>query len=261
MDILKEVKEEKEYELNNRRDIDDCSALIDTLQSISSAGKAVTECEELCAGSNIPAACRAVINMQSIVNTLPSENSQYGFGAAKVLYNECKLVKSRFNSRVRKLVYECIDISVGAVKVRSELKGLMKDTTEICIQDDASPIKLSELWEALAELGEMDDFVTHLVNQVWSNTALPLWKEKKYVPGRLLCSGTESELVFESIQSSQYGTSGSAAKTMGSTFHPPRMPFSQFLDSLAQIIAFVCTNVLLSSDSVRSIYTILNSMV
>mmetsp|Transcript_21014 Transcript_21014/g.30337 ORF Transcript_21014/g.30337 Transcript_21014/m.30337 type:complete len:765 (+) Transcript_21014:80-2374(+) len=247
--LLREARESSDYNSKYMSDIAECESMASTLEQISAASKSIAHFEEMLVSSDIDAACNALHEMDEHIRAVPTENSVVGSGAVcDMLRRESKLLRSRFVSRVRRLLRDCVQVSRGRINVLKELSGILRSDDTLL----TSSIPLSNIWTVLLSCGGSGcaEAVERVVTEVWTDVIAPLWREKKSISPRTVNGDNRSEMLIElSCAEISAVDVGSDTLTCG-TLPPCRMKYAHLLDTLGQIMGFLYSEVFCSDERV-----------
>lgn len=194
--LLQEVQAESQYNEENASAIKECETLAASLDTIAIASTAIAQCSETIMGDDVMAGCNSVFHIENLMKSIPSENSSHGSGAVcDMLRREAKLLRTRFLSRLARLLQDCIHISRGRVSVSKELSGVLRSEDSLL----NSAVRLMDIWEALALMGDnkLHAVVGKIVADLWKDIFSPLWKEKKAQSPKIVTGDTQSEVLID----------------------------------------------------------------
>lgn len=267
-ELLKECQGNADYRNRHSAEIAECDRLTKVLAHMSQTMEKISECETLIAKSSLVAACNYLAQLDSVINGLPSSSTELGMGkVCKALRKEHNLLKARLSAKVDRIFKEAIQFEFGHVTVHRELKGILRSEDAII----AGTIALTDVWAALNLLQREEQAVEGVLHSVWLYLLKPLWREKKLQAPRSsrLEEPSVSELVLESIvregkalesaSRNKSGASSSGGSAGRGTTLPElgacKMPLSQLLEGLGQVLAFVHSEVLCANEKVGRIRT------
>jgi hypothetical protein len=200
---MKEIKDHTEYQQKHSNEIADCKLLTESLEKISFASYSLKSCEEIVLGNDILAACRALSEMETVMrNALPTEKNLVVTAGAvhQMLKREAKIIRSRFTSRLRRLLQDFIQISRGRIVVHRVLTGILRSENTLL----SSELQLDDILAALVLMNgggvsgsNLEEIILSLLQEIWSCVIYPLWREKKPLTPRINSSGTQSEFILE----------------------------------------------------------------
>ena len=110
---------------NSNVDITKCNCVINVLSSLIQLNNQITLCEENITNDNILASCRLFNIMDNCVNDINKSNdsnNEYS-KVINILIKEARIVKSRFISRLHRLLKHCLQFEDGRIIVIKSLKG------------------------------------------------------------------------------------------------------------------------------------------
>lgn len=193
---MKEINETTNYNKKHFNDILECKSLIDYLEKISEASLALKDCEEIVLGNDIMTACSALNKMETLINAIPTDHSILNSGLVySSIIRESKIIRSRFNSRLRRLLQDFIQISRGRIVVYKTLSGILRSENSLLTTE----LKLEDIWSALVLVSgpNLEEIISTFLQDIWTFIIFPLWKEKKLLSPRIKSTGDPSELVIE----------------------------------------------------------------
>jgi hypothetical protein len=206
IDLMKEIKDHTEYQQRYASEIADCKLLTESLERISLASYSLKSCEEIVLGTDILAACQALSEMEAVMNrALPTEKKLLVTSGAvyQMLKREAKILRSRFTSRLRRLLQDFIQISRGRIVVHRVLSGILRSDNTLL----SSELQLDDVLAALVLMGtssspgggsNLEEIIANILQEVWSCVIYPLWREKKPLTPRINnTGGNSSEFVLE----------------------------------------------------------------
>lgn len=195
-DVLREAKENRDYQVENAEEIERVQKLMETLSIISSVAAYIAHCDEKINGDNIIDAARLVARLAEEVDNLPTPNTDIGSGkVCASLRKESQLLKFRFHSRLKRLMGHSVQIEVGTIMVRKSLSGILKGEDIV----PQNPILLEHLWEALLITGNAEGEVKAMIRNAWDSIMKPIWKEQKLTIPKII-RGDFAELSYPTIQ-------------------------------------------------------------
>jgi hypothetical protein len=168
------------------------------LEQVSSASYSLQSCEEIVLGNDISAACSALTDMEAVMAALPREcsNSIANSGVVyAMLKREANIIRSRFTSRLRRLLNDFIQISRGRIVVSKALTGIIRSENTLL----SSELLLDDVWAALVQMARsnLEEIVRNILQDVWTCVVFPLWREKKPLTPRINSHGTPAEYVVD----------------------------------------------------------------
>jgi hypothetical protein len=197
-DLLETIHEKKEYDVKYAADIKECESITTILENISEAGNCILRVEESLGQNDVMLTCKTLQAMSTALGHLPTESTQIGSGAVcAVLKNEAKLLYSRFIAKLHTALFDAVHVDRGTITARKNRTcGQVGDSS-------ATVIHLADIWTSFLLVADScESVVLGIVNRVWSEVILPLWKVKKNALPRTSITPDLSELVFDSISSS-----------------------------------------------------------
>lgn len=110
---------------NSNIDINKCSDIINDLNSLIQLNNTITLCEENITNDNILSSCKLFNTMDNCINDINKNNniSENYSKVINILIKEAHIVKSRFISRLHRLLKHCLQFEDGRVIVIKSLKG------------------------------------------------------------------------------------------------------------------------------------------
>lgn len=193
---MNEINETTNSNKKYLNDILECQRLTEYLEKISNVSLLLKECEEIVLGNDIMNACIALSKMEELINLIPTDNPILNSGLVYTsIIKESKIIKSRFNSRLRRLLQDFIQISRGRIVVHKSLSGILRSENTLITTE----LKLEDVWSALVLVSgpNLEEIITKFLHDIWIHIIFPLWKEKKLLSPRIKSTGEPSELVIE----------------------------------------------------------------
>lgn len=194
--LLQEAQAESEYNEENMEAIRECGQLASTLDTIAIASTAIAQCSETITGTDILAACAAIFEVERLMTSIPAENTTYGSGAVcDMLRRESNMLRTRFVSRLGRLLQDCIRITRGHISVSKELAGVLRSEDSLL----ASAVRLADIWSAITAVGgnKVESIIGGIISSLWKDIMSPLWKERKIQAPRLIVNGKHAEFSVE----------------------------------------------------------------
>ena len=191
----------------DKKDLHECEGLLAVLKHVSAVGEALQRCDEATAGggnnATLSEACKELNALMVLLQTLPADNTELGTGAVvTLLRREAALIKSRFASRLQRLLSQCLVFSAGSLTVTKCLRGIVEGEEGIVGMGAGSGslkggIALEEVWDAMVCVGRAEACLAGIVRDVWGFLLRPLWREKKGSAAPRVCtSGDRAELLL-----------------------------------------------------------------
>lgn len=206
LELVTECQQRTDYLDKYGEDVDKCKQLLDVLLSVSSVSELLASCDESINCSDLESSTRLLSTLKSKINELPTVNTEIGNGKVCVLLRrENIILQSRFHSRLKRLLRNCIHIEYGKISVVKRLKGAVRDE-EFIIQ---TPIQLQSIWAALVDAGCHRECVESLVHELWAQLIRPLWKTKKVSYPRTFRNDDSAELAYDSLNKENIGSASS----------------------------------------------------
>jgi hypothetical protein len=201
-EVLQQSQVEVNNNFENRLEIDECSRLSKALSKVSFIAEKLVECEQEVNNYNLEVSCQLIKCIELALLEIPLLNTEIRTGKVyAILHRESKILKSRFTSKLRRLLNESIKFECGRIHVANKLKGMLRSEDEI-LEDS---IKLSDIWKALVSIDRIDDVLEKVLKSFWMLIIHPLWKEKKPQSPVIDRDENRSELLFENIARNQQG--------------------------------------------------------
>jgi hypothetical protein len=189
-------KEKSAEYASHAADIQECSKLVNFLIGVSSVSESILSCEQSINNLALKSSCDALDNILNALDELPLFDSDVGTGSVcRLLRKEHHIQKTRFISKLNRLLSECIQFERGRIVVLKYLKGVSR-AEDMIINE---PIKLGDIWDAITRLMKNDQYVNEILRKFWIFIIRPLWKEKRPQSPHVVSSEEKSELVFDSI--------------------------------------------------------------
>ena len=197
--LILESQNHSEYLEKNHSEIEECRKLLSILTNISNVSEMISECDEVIHGNDILLSSRSLQTLQDNINNLPSTNTDIGTGkVCLLLRKEFSILQSKFQTRLKRLLRNSINIEQGKISIVKRLKGGIKDE-EVILQ---TPILIHDIWNSLLQtssLSSFNEYVNLFIKDIWYQVMKPLWKLKK-VPFPHISRGDDSsELVYDSF--------------------------------------------------------------
>lgn len=264
-EVAELLKDSKSYtkELEGKESqLKECEELIGVIAHISHTSDLVMQLEESIGGPNLARSLSRVAAMTEALEALPAVYSTAGDGVVcKLLRQEGKLLVSRFHTRLRRLMQQCVVVERGHIFIQKELKDVVRDEGSLL----DTPIALSAILDALLQLGNAEDVLRQMMLDVWLQVVRPLWRERKLLTPRVYSSNEAdtAELLYESINkdSGAAGIDGmhldclslsscSLTHLVVGNAGVCKMPFTQLLEHVGHVLTFVYTELLCSKSEV-----------
>jgi hypothetical protein len=278
LDVLRAAQDRASYREKFASDIDNCKSLMDVIEKVSICSEKIAKCDDAVSGTDVRLASKLIEEVRVAVDALPGPNTEIGTGAVcSILRKEARTLKARFHAKLRRLLGNCIVCECGRVTVTKRLKGMVRGCGEdLLLVEDG--IELSDIWAALISIDGAEESVSGVVESIWGTLLRPLWKERKALTPSTFSNDERAEIVFDNIvrdhalsSSSSTSTSSSATSAFsgGSSSDPAmmggihamslmgigpcKMPLSQLLDLVAQVLVFTSSEIFCSNEDVSSI--------
>lgn len=259
-EIIIEATALRDYEIKHKNEIEECKDLVEIIRKVIVAADSVAVCDEYVSGTDLIGTCDALLVMDNNMDELPGPNSILGAGFVCItLRKESQILHSRFSSRIRRLLGNCIQFENGRITVLKNLKGMLRG--EDLLLD--KPIQLVDIWSALVRTGCYDECVQNVVFSVWFYIICPLWKERKVQSATLFHTEDQSELLFDSVARNSTSSSiniGGASTINATVFNKmdeiesisksltsSRIAFPHLLSQIGQVMEFFSTEILCSN--------------
>lgn len=166
IDCLQSAEERSVIRNEYASDLDNCRNLIDIISRVSEISTKITQSEEAIGGSNLLLACKLISEVQTMLTFIPAPNTEIGTGeVCTALRREARLLRSRLQARLRRLLGNCIVCECGKLSVTKRLKGMLRGCGEDSLLD--STIELSDIWAALISIGSAAESINSLVDSIW----------------------------------------------------------------------------------------------
>lgn len=245
----------------NSAELEECSALMEVLTNVTKACDLQVRCEEAVAGTNLSAACSLIEELESSIDSLPGINSEVGSGyVCQILRKEFQILRYRFQSRLKRMLLNAVQIEYGRMSVQKCLKGVLTGEDRVL----EAPIHLVDIWSSLLAMDCADDCIGRIVSSFWLCVLQPLWKEKKGTAPSVRTAEESSEFIFESI-SRDYAIQDNqnldpnddgltkGKKTFQNTFVAScRMTIPQLFEQIGHSCSFFWSEVLCANEEVAS---------
>lgn len=263
MELLKEESDRSDYTAANAASIEACATLVSRMENICLVARKISDCDDMISSSDINGTAACLRDMQESLSLLPSANSEEGAGVTcSLLRREARLLHSRFYSRLRRLIHECISIRHGAVTVQKSLQGLIRGEENA----PTSPILLSDIWDNLLQSSDAHEVISSLVTSLWQHVFVPVWKLKKAVMPRVVSQKDTTELILDGVHDTQKDSSSMYTCPVkwftlpGLSSYACRLPIQQMLEMLSHILGYLYTDVFCTNTAAIAIAsTILHS--
>jgi hypothetical protein len=130
-DVLTLVTESQlrtKFQQENQGELEECQKLLDVLVQVSVASEMIVQCEESISGNDLIESCNLLSSLKATISKLPSVNTEIGSGKiCQLLRRESLILQNRFQTRLKRLLRNCIHIEIGKVNVTKKLKGVVRD--------------------------------------------------------------------------------------------------------------------------------------
>lgn len=167
---------------------------MDILEIISDASNYIIQADESISDSNINVACDSLALMDEALKNLHNESILEYTPTFGILKNEGRIIHSRFESRLKHLVYQCIRVERGRCIVRKQIS--IDETSKGSQADTFTDI--SRLWEAMLRVGiDVKPIVMDITLEIWTNMITPLWREKKLQHPRVTVGSEQAEMTLD----------------------------------------------------------------
>ena len=173
IDVLQSSQERTNIREEQVADIDNCRSLIDIITRVSEISTKITLSEEAIGGSNLLLACKLISEVTTMLTEMPAPNTEIGTGeVCTVLRKEARLLRSRLQARLKRLLGNCVTCECGRLIVTKRLKGMLRGCGEDSLLE--STIELADIWNALISIGSAEESVIGIVESIWLVTLLLL---------------------------------------------------------------------------------------
>ncbi len=229
-------------------DMERCRDLMESIVQISTASEKIVRCDEVVGGVDLKLANKLIAEVKQSMAVFPLSCADASRGTViKTLRREARLLSSRFQAKLRRLLGNCIVCECGRLSVTKRLKGMLRGCGEDMILETG--IDLADIWEGLVSISSVEDSIAGVIESVWQAVLKPLWKERRPQAPRSYAGDEQAEMVFENIvrdHSLSTGTSSSSGSHLGVC----RMPLPQLLEQVGQVLTFVALEVFGSNPEV-----------
>jgi hypothetical protein len=273
LDLLKEAKKQNDDHVAMREELKQCEELIRIMKLIADVVDAIEVTVKYSSSSDIVKTCESMKTLEDKLNVLPSElgaGNTFNLSSKVVMLSqvltvsleleyltatsiqllrkEARLLKYQFGARMKRLIKSCYEVTCGKIQVNKLISGVIKGEDDII----EIPIKLSDIWNALVMTKQAEAVTADIVHLIWTFIFTPLWKEKKISPPKVTTDESTSSLTFESIMKMLAVSSTVIAKDHVSkeTLSSCRIPVSQLMDFLGQVLSFLWSEVFCAHEDV-----------
>ena len=199
VDCLKLANDRESFNEKYLPDIENCRELIDAISQVSQVSEKINKCDEAVGDVDLIMTSRLISEMKTCIDELPAPNTEIGTGkVCTILRKEGRLINSRFQAKLRRLLNNCIMCEYGRISVNKVLSGMIRGKGEDLLLVSQS-IQLKDIWMSLSSIGHLDESVHHFVNIIMNSMIKPLWKEKKAIAPQIFSDDVKAELVFDNI--------------------------------------------------------------
>lgn len=213
-EILSLISAEEKYQEEKGAELKESVELLEVLSKVSHASESVMCCEESAILTDLDAVCDKMVVMVKAIDELPGPNSIWGTGkVVTALRREASILRSRFVSRLKRLLSSCIQFEVGRISVVKRLKGMIRGEDILLEQ----PIELSRIWLTLIRMDSANECVESMAYNLWNFILCPLWKERKAQAPTLFLDDERSEIVFESVSRNAFAAQNTNSTSNGAT--------------------------------------------
>lgn len=179
-DVLTLIKQSESHVQNsvkNELEIEECKKLMNILILVSTISELIAQCDEMINNNDLLLTNKYLSMLQSNIDSLPSSsNSDIGNGKiCKLLKRENSILQSRFKSRLKRLLRNCVSVDVGKVAIIKKLQGSVPDEEQVLTE----PIELPIIWTAIIQADIADECINVIIQEIWQKVLAPLWKIKK----------------------------------------------------------------------------------
>ena len=253
LDCLETAQDRGNYREKFATDVESCRSLMDVINHVSIASEKIVRCDEAVGGVDLKLACQLITEVKKSLEMLPGTNTELGTGAVcRVLRRESRLLSSRFQAKLRRLLSNCIVCECGRLTVTKRLKGMLRGYGEEMILDDS--IDLSDIWACLVSINCAKEIVHEVIDSVWQALIKPLWKERRAQSPHVYVGDEHSELVFDNVvRDHSLLTTGSGNSSASVPLGACRMPLPQLLDQIQQVLSFVVTEVFMNNSNIMEL--------
>lgn len=201
LNLIAQSEAHVENSVKNEAEIEECKKLMNILILVSTISDLIAQCDEVINGNDLLLTNKYLSMLQVNIDSLPSSSSDIGNGKiCKLLRRENSILQSRFKSRLKRLLRNCVTVDVGKVAISKKLSGSIPDEEQVL----SEPIELSTLWTALVQAGIADDCISVLVQEVWQRVLAPLWKIKKLSFPHVSRTESTCELAYDSFSKENF---------------------------------------------------------
>lgn len=210
LDVLHSAQERANYSESFANDIENCQSMMDIIEKVSVASEKITKCDDaITNGTELLIACRLLEEVNIALCALPEVNTDIGTGVVcSVLRKESRMLKSRFHSKLRRLLSNCIICEYGRVNIIKRLKGMIHGCGEDIYLEDGKYIELSEIWACLVnisinnnnDMSSINESIKGVIESIWGTLLRPLWKERKGGQTPVIISNDDhAEIYFDNM--------------------------------------------------------------
>jgi hypothetical protein len=123
IDCLQSASERSLIREEYASDIDNCRDLIEIISKVSIISTTLVQCEEAVGGSDLLLAYKLISEIKVMLVDIPAPNTEIGTGAVcTILRKEARLLRSRLQARMKRLLGNCIVFEYGRLSITKKLK-------------------------------------------------------------------------------------------------------------------------------------------
>lgn len=254
IDCLQSASERSLAREEYTSDVDNCRDLMDIISRVSIISTKLVQCEEAVGGSDLLLAHKLISEIKVLLVEIPAPNTEIGTGAVcKILSQEARLLRSRLQARMKRLLCNCIVFEYGRLSITKRLKGMLRGCGEDVLLE--SSIELCDIWTALVGIGSAKEIVDLVVENIWQYLLRPLWKERRPQSPHSFTNEDRAEIIFDNVVRDYAMSAISSSGSDKSDMHmgASRMPFPQLLEQISQILSFMWTEVFCGNEDIIQI--------
>lgn len=256
-ELVAEMHSKEEFLANNQADITFCNDITAVLINVSCIVDLLNKFEDRFGRLAFDECVDILENAQMKLNSLPPGDSFFGDGeVCKILRREYKLQKSRLAHTVRNLLREAITIESGTIIVKKVLSGYLRSENRVITE----PIQLQNLWQIALDCEIAEDHAVELVNSLWREILVVVWKEKKFLLPKVTSNDEIAELIIISNVRGAAAATNASEKSSSLTINKVKylgvnkMPVHDLFELLSQIFAFTFQEAFCALDEAASVF-------
>lgn len=278
-DILKIATDRSDQLEEFAGDLQQCQGLVQILETVNGTADLLCRLDDAISDTDLKLTCTLLNEVTESVNRLPGSSTEYGVGNCVIaLRREAAILKSRFISKLKRLLDCHLQIDVGSIQlipqllshcyiIPGEIENLLAVDDSLSESDVGST--LVECWDALVYLNVADDSVSVICRQLWDCVVKPLWSEQSSTNGTggkmaptvtreldskrqetvaltlpWMLNGSNAPVGMRSVERTASAGMGAVSMELGVC----KIPFPVLLENLSGILCFLASEVLCNNS-------------